>query len=120
MTEYVWSYRSTAGPQAGIDLTGFKVDATDGGIGKVAAHSNEVTDAYLVVDTGTWIFGKEVLLPANTVVSIDPEERRIHVDQTRGQIKDAPEFDREKHLEDPEYRALLGSHYGLGGTFGRF
>ncbi|MGG8406799.1 PRC-barrel domain containing protein [Streptomyces sp. 12297] len=112
MTEHVWSYKSTAGPLAGTDLTGFEVVATDGGIGKVDEHSDEVGDAYLVVDTGVWIFGKEVLLPASTVVSIDPEERKIFVDRTMGQIKHAPEFHRDKHLADAGYRKELGTYYG--------
>jgi len=30
-----WSYRPSAGYQSGIDLTGYKVAATDGDIGKV-------------------------------------------------------------------------------------
>ncbi|MFF5428138.1 MULTISPECIES: PRC-barrel domain-containing protein [unclassified Streptomyces] len=118
MTEHVWSYRPAAGRPAGTDLTGFKVEATDGAIGKVDKHSDEAGDAYLVVDTGLWIFGKEVLLPASAVVRVDPEERTIHVDRTKEQIKDAPEFHREKHLEDPDYRTRLGLYYGLGGPFG--
>ncbi|MFG2339919.1 PRC-barrel domain-containing protein [Streptomyces yangpuensis] len=111
MTEHVWSFKSTSGHLAGTDLTGYKVEATDGGIGKVDKHSDEVGDAYLVVDTGVWIFGKEVLLPASTVVSIDPEERIVYVDRTKGQIKDAPEFHREKHLGDRDYHQELGTYY---------
>ncbi|MFJ6048874.1 PRC-barrel domain-containing protein [Streptomyces sp. NPDC092307] len=118
MTEHVWSYRPTAGHLAGTDLTGYKVEATDGSIGKVDKHSDEVGDAYLVVDTGVWIFGKEVLLPADTVVRIDPEERKLFVDRTKEQIKDAPEFHRDKHLGDPGYRSELGTYYGIGGPFG--
>ncbi|MFJ6374036.1 PRC-barrel domain containing protein, partial [Streptomyces virginiae] len=49
MTENVWSYQPTAGHLAGTDLTGYKVEATDGSIGKVDKHSDEVGDAYLVV-----------------------------------------------------------------------
>ncbi|CAM5640338.1 hypothetical protein GCM10010222_59660 [Streptomyces tanashiensis] len=118
MSEHVWSYRSTAGHLAGTVLTGYKVEAVDGRIGKVDKHSDEVGDAYLVVDTGAWIFGKEVLLPAATVVRIDVDERKIFVDHTKEQIKDAPEFHREKHLDDPGYRYELGTYYGLGGPFG--
>ncbi len=118
MTEHVWSYRSTSGHLAGTDLTGYKVEATDGSIGKVDKHSDEVGDAYLVVDTGVWIFGKEVLLPASTVVSIDPEERTVFVDRTKGQIKDAPEFHRDKHLGDPGYRRELDTYYGPTTRFG--
>ncbi|MER5521586.1 PRC-barrel domain containing protein [Streptomyces sp. NPDC048254] len=116
MTENVWSYKSTAGRLADADLTGYKVEATDGSIGKVDKHSDEVGDAYLVVDTGVWIFGKEVLLPASTVVSIDPGEKKVFVGLAKQQIKDAPEFDREKHLGDPGYHDELGTYYGAGGA----
>ena len=118
MSEHVWSYKSTAGHLAGTELTGYKVEAIDGRIGKVDKHSDEVGDSYLVVDTGVWIFGKEVLLPAATVVRIDPDDQKIFVDRTKEQIKEAPEFSREKHLEDPAYRHELGSYSGRGGPFG--
>ncbi|MFE2586579.1 PRC-barrel domain-containing protein [Streptomyces sp. NPDC059378] len=111
MTEHVWNYQPTAGRLAGADLTGYKVEATDGSIGKVDKHSDEVGDAYLVVDTGVWIFGKEVMLPASTVVSIDPDEEKVLVDLTKEQIKNAPEFHRDKHLGDPGYRDELGAYY---------
>ncbi|MGW1208661.1 PRC-barrel domain containing protein [Streptomyces sp. NPDC002499] len=112
MNENVWDYQSTADRLASVDLTGYKVEATDGGIGKVDKHSDEVGDAYLVVDTGVWIFGKEVLLPASTVIRIDSDDEKVFVDRTKQQIKDAPEFDREKHLGDPGYHDELGAYYG--------
>ncbi|MCY0928920.1 PRC-barrel domain containing protein [Streptomyces sp. H27-H1] len=118
MTEHAWSYEPTAGHLAGMDLTGYKVEATDGSIGKVDKHSDEVGDAYLVVDTGVWIFGKEVLLPASTVVRIDTEDHKVFVGRTKEQIKDAPEFHRDKHLGDAGYREELGTYYGMGGPFG--
>ncbi|UXX91829.1 PRC-barrel domain containing protein [Streptomyces sp. AD2-2] len=120
MTDNVWGYQAESGHQPGIDLTGFKVEATDGSIGKVDKHSDEVDDSYLVVDTGVWIFGKEVLLPASTVVSIDPNEKKVSVGLTKQQIKDAPEFDREKHLGDRGYHDQVGTYYGTGrgGPFG--
>ncbi|WP_338673757.1 PRC-barrel domain-containing protein [Streptomyces sp. SCSIO 30461] len=113
-----WSYKSTAGHLAGTDLTGYEVEAADGAIGKVDKHSDEVSDAYLVVDTGVWIFGKEVLLPASTVTRVDVDERRIHVDRTKDQIKGAPEFHEDKHLGDIGYHEALSAYYGLGGPFG--
>ncbi|MEU2660468.1 PRC-barrel domain-containing protein [Streptomyces sp. NPDC007325] len=114
MTENVWSYKSTSGHLAGTDLTGYAVEALDGRIGKVDKHSDEVGDSYLVVDTGVWIFGKEVLLPAATVVRVDVDDRKIFVDLTKEQIKDSPEFDREKHLDDPAYRQNVGGYYWPG------
>ncbi|MFI6144661.1 PRC-barrel domain-containing protein [Streptomyces sp. NPDC051109] len=108
----LWIYRGTSGRLAGTDLTGYRVEAQDGSIGKVDKHSDEVDSSYLVVDTGPWIFGKHVLLPAGTVGLIDMDERRIHVELTKEQIKSAPEFDKEKHLGDPEYHNALVGYYG--------
>ncbi|MFE3762053.1 PRC-barrel domain containing protein [Streptomyces sp. NPDC059104] len=118
MTENVWNYQSASGHLAGTDLTGYGVEADDGHIGKVDKHSDEVGDAYLVVDTGVWIFGKEVLLPASTVVRIDHEDRKVFVGRTKDQIKAAPEFHSDKHLGDAGYREALGTYYGVGAPFG--
>jgi hypothetical protein len=47
-------------------IAGFHVEAVDGHIGSIDEASYEVGGAYLVVDTGPWIFGRKVLLPAGT------------------------------------------------------
>ncbi|MFF1477105.1 PRC-barrel domain-containing protein [Streptomyces sp. NPDC058301] len=107
----MWGYPQTAGHRAGNDLTGYKVEATDGAIGKVDKCSDEVGSAYLVVDIGIWIFGKHVLLPAGTVKSIDVSARKVYVSRTKEEIKDAPEFDKEKHLGDAHYHQSLGAYY---------
>ncbi|GGV42575.1 hypothetical protein GCM10010277_31970 [Streptomyces longisporoflavus] len=112
MSNEIWSYTPTAGHGPDADLAGYKVEAADGHIGKVDKHSNEVANQYIVVDTGPWIFGKKVLLPASTVTAIDHEDRKILVSRTKEQIKDAPEFDEEKHLGDPAYRDQIGGYYG--------
>ncbi|OKK22087.1 PRC domain containing protein [Streptomyces sp. CB00455] len=117
MTENVWTYRAGVEYLA-ADLTGYKVEAVDGSIGKVDKHSDEVTDAYLVVDTGVWILGKEVLLPAGTVTRVDHEEKKVFVDRTKDQIKAAPEFHRDQHLGDADYHRNLGTYYGTGMPFG--
>ncbi|MET9646344.1 PRC-barrel domain-containing protein [Streptomyces syringium] len=112
MTENIWGYHPTAGHTAGTSLVGYKVEATDGSIGKVDKHSDDVGSAYLVVDTGVWIFGKHVLLPAGTIIRIDADEQKIYVGRTKAEIKDAPEFDKEKHLGDPGYHDQVGGYYG--------
>ncbi|WP_371638929.1 PRC-barrel domain-containing protein [Streptomyces virginiae] len=118
-TERVWSYRPASGHHlTWADLTGYRVEATDGHIGKVDKHSYDVGDAYLVVDTGVWIFGKEVLLPGSTVSRIDLQEEKVYVDATKDRIKNAPEFHQDKHLRDPAYRAELGDYYSAGGMPG--
>ncbi|MFD6968269.1 PRC-barrel domain containing protein [Streptomyces sp. NPDC059979] len=113
MSENVWTYRLTVGRIEDVDLSGYKVEATDGSIGKVDKHSHEAGSAHLVVDTGPWVFGREVLLPAGTVTGIDVDEKKIHVGLTKEQIKNAPVFVREEHLQDLEYWQRLGGYYGI-------
>jgi len=104
-----WTYRDDAGV-TGADLVGYKVEATDGGIGKIDRCSYEVNSSYLVVDTGPWIFGKKVMLPAGVVNNADHEDRKVYVDRTKDEIKSAPEFD-ENTYTDTVYRDKLGSYY---------
>lgn len=111
MSDSLWGYRPASGHAPGADLTGYTVEATDGSVGKVDKHSDEAGSAYLLVDTGGWIFGKDVLLPAGTVRHIDTEEKRVHVDLTKEQVKDSPEFDRHRQTEDPRYHEQLNAYY---------
>lgn len=111
----LWNYAPTAGHTPDLDFTGYTVEALDGRVGKVDKHSNDVGPQYLVVDTGPWILGKEVLLPAGTVEAVDHEAKTIRVGRTKERIKAAPEFDKEKHLGDPAYRDQLSGHYGSDG-----
>ncbi|MFJ3202651.1 PRC-barrel domain containing protein [Streptomyces sp. NPDC086989] len=111
MTDDMWAYRSGIIHPTGEDLTGYAVEAVDGHIGRIDRHSKEVADAYIVVDTGVWIFGKEVLLPAGTILRVDGASRTVHVDRTKEQIKAAPEFHRDNHLRDPDYRQEIGKYY---------
>lgn len=104
-----WSYRDDAGV-TGANLVGYKVEAIDGGIGKVDNASDAVNASYLVVDTGPWIFGKKVMLPAGVVNSVDHEEQKVFVDRSKDEIKAAPEFDEDTHA-DPAYRDKLGGYY---------
>ncbi|MBT2385149.1 PRC-barrel domain containing protein [Streptomyces sp. ISL-11] len=112
MSDHLWDYQPTADYVPGTSLTGYKVEATDGHIGKVDKHSDEVGSAYLIVDTGVWIFGKHVLLPAGTITRVDPVEEKIHVGRTKAEIKDAPEFQLDKHAGDPDYHRQIGGYYG--------
>ncbi|MFV2020498.1 PRC-barrel domain containing protein [Micromonospora sp. LOL_023] len=109
-----WRYRDDAAVD-GADLAGYKVEATDGSIGKIDSASDEVDSSYLVVDTGPWIFGKKVMLPAGVVNRVDHDEEKVFVDRSKDQIKDSPEYD-ETHGSDPTYRDKLGGYYG--GTYG--
>jgi len=94
-----------------LDLSGFAVEATDGRIGSVDETTHEMGTGSIVVDTGPWIFGKKVMLPAGVISRIDENDRRIWVNLTKDQIQNAPEFDETLH-NDPVYRDEVGSYYG--------
>jgi hypothetical protein len=94
----------------GLDLSGYSVEATDGGIGKVDEATYETSRSYLVVDTGPWIFGKKVLLPAGVVERIDMDSETLFVNKAKDEIKNAPEFDEDLY-KDEEYRTRIGTHY---------
>jgi hypothetical protein len=112
----VWTYRQDV---LGTDVNtanvvGYGVEATDGSIGKVDEATYDIGSAYIVVDTGPWILGKKVMLPAGVIQRVDHDNEKILVNRDKEQIKDAPEFD-EALRQDQEYRARLGSYYDAGG-----
>ena len=98
-----------------VDLTGFKVETTDGDIGKVDEATKEAGGSFIVVDTGPWIFGKKVMIPAGVIRDIDPDTETLLVSLTKEEIKNAPEFD-EKRYRDQSYRDELGDYYGRQGA----
>jgi hypothetical protein len=100
---------------ANLDLTGFKVEALDGGIGKVDEATYDAGGSFIVVDTGPWIFGKKVMLPAGVIRDVDLDTETVFVDRTKDQIKNAPEFDADLY-RDNAYRDEVGSYYGPGGA----
>jgi hypothetical protein len=111
-TMEIWTYREQT--WGTVNLAGYGVEAVDGGIGKIDEASNEVGASYLVVDTGPWIFGKKVMLPAGVIMKVDHDDEKVFVNRTKDQIKNAPEFD-DSMIKDEGYRGRLGSYYGPGG-----
>jgi hypothetical protein len=115
-TTDLWTYDQTA-LGVGVDkanVVGYGVEAVDGSIGKVDEATYDAGSAYIVVDTGPWIFGKKVMLPAGTIQRADHEEEKVFVNRTKDQIKDAPEFE-EGIAYDSSYRGRLSSYYDQGG-----
>ena len=116
----LWTY-DQAVLGVGVDkanFVGYEVEALDGSIGKVDEASYDAGSAYIVIDTGPWIFGKKVMLPAGTIQRVDHEDEKILVSQTKDQIKNAPEFE-EGIAYDSSYRGRLSSYYEERGGGGR-
>jgi hypothetical protein len=103
----VWTYREATWAQ---DITGYDVEATDGSIGAVDEATNDTSGGYIVVDTGFWIFGKKRLIPAGAITIVDDSDRRVTVNMTKDQIKDAPDYD--SSTWDDDARTRTGDYYG--------
>lgn len=95
----------------GTDISGFKVQALDGEIGSVDEATYDIGASFLVLDTGPWIFGTKVLLPAGVIDHVDVTDRKVFVDRTKDEIQKAPEFDPERYKEEA-YRNNIGMYYG--------
>jgi hypothetical protein len=109
MTFDTWNYRPDSGWSAQHELIGYHVEAVDGRIGRAteAAHAQDLS--YLVVDTGPWIFGHRVMVPAGTVTNIDHDARTVYLDRTLDQVRSAPDYDPEMY-PDPTYQDKI-HHY---------
>lgn len=95
-------------------LRGCTLTASDGEIGKVREFyfDDEHWKArYLIVNTGSWLLEREVLLPPHAVTGIDTQGRTLAVDLTRKQVAGSPTADTQRPIsrqdEDNLYR-----HYG--------
>jgi hypothetical protein len=106
----MWTYPESLGR---LNVTGFDVEAKDGSIGKVDEVTYDVGESYIVVDTGVWIFGKKVLLPAGVIERVDRDEEKVYVDRSKDEIEQAPEFDEDNYRED-SYRSTVGDYYAGG------
>lgn len=104
----LWTYHDVAWTTS--SLTGYDVEATDGTIGTIDEAGYDLHAGYLVVDTGPWIFGKKVLLPAGMIDRVDFHAEKVWVNRLREEIRNAPEFDPETHLTE-DYRDAIAAYY---------
>jgi Protein of unknown function (DUF2795) len=106
----IWTLR---GVDPGVDLTRYEVEARDGTIGTVEHSTMQAGQSYLVVDTGSWIPGRRVLLPAGIVERVDRVGQKVFVSRSRHEISNAPEYNQAEATD--LYRQQVGSYYrGLG------
>ena len=94
-----------------LDMEGFKVEATDGDFGKVDEATYDVGSSFIVVDTGPWIFGRKVVLPAGVTEQVDLDNEKIRVRLTKDAIKASPELDDTTDFGSDRYGSELGTYY---------
>ncbi len=99
------------------EVHGYGIHATDGDIGKVKdffVDELEWNIRYLLVDTGPWILGKEVLIAPEWIRDISWADRTASVDVTRDQIEKSPEYEPQRGV-DRRHETMLYAHYGFPG-----
>jgi len=95
---------------------GFTMGATDGDIGAVKDFYFEDDSwivRYLVIETGSWLNGRKVLISADALLIPDWKNKTFPIRLTKDQIKNSPDID----TELPVYRQQeikLYEHYALG------
>lgn len=97
------------------DLLDYAINATDGVIGSVTdVYLDDAgwTVRYLVVDTGTWLPGRKVLLPADVLEAPATDSRQFPVRLTRKQVEDSPGIDTERPVSRQEEETLVG-YFGV-------
>lgn len=97
-------------------LEGYKLGASDGDIGEVKSvlfEDDTWTVRYLVVKTGSWLFGRKVLISPAAIAGVNFNEKIIAVNLTKEQVKNSPDIDTEKPVERQQ-EILLYQHYGMG------
>src|SRR4051794_41590688 len=108
--DQLWMFREPGQVSVSEPITGYSVEAADGGIGKIDEATYDIGSSYVVVDTGPWIFGKKVMLPAAVIQRVDLDSQTVVVDRSKDEIKNSPEFDEDMYREQG-YRSQVGSYY---------
>ncbi len=95
------------------DLIDCTISATDGLIGRVKdCYFDDETWGvrYLVVDTGTWLSSRKVLIPPSMTLTPDWPKQLLAVGITRQQVEDSPNIDADRPVSRQHERTLL-QHY---------
>ena len=114
-------------------LRGYAILATDGAIGEVEDlyfDDDRWAIRYLVVDTGSWLPGRKVLISPHAIGRPDWMAQQLPVTLTKAQVEGSPDVDTRKPVSrqlrnrvPPVLRlpALLGRgrSLGLGGVSGQ-
>jgi hypothetical protein len=102
------------------DLENYAIEATDGTIGHVRDFyfdDKAWAVRYLVVETGGWLQGREVLISPISLGHCDHAKKRLEVSLTREQVKGSPDVDTHQPISRQHEMGYLG-YYGYPNYWG--
>ena len=85
-----------------MELSGYHIETPEGAIGHISdfvMDTNNWAIRHLVVETGHWFAGKDIVLSPTDVQSISYDDSKVFVNVTKESIREAPEY----HLPQPPY-----------------
>ncbi len=97
------------------EIEGYHIEAADGDIGHLkdlGLDDSTWQIQYLVVNAGSWLFQRKVLIPCVSLENIRWADRRVHVSILRAAIKSSPEYNPERPIAR-DYEQALHDHYCL-------
>ena len=108
------------------NLKGHPIDATDGDIGTIEElyfDDDAWTVRYVVVETGTWLLERKVLLSPYAFKSPLATQGPVAVTLTREKIKGSPDIATHRPISRQQEAELMGyyghpTYWGMGGVWG--
>lgn len=100
--------------QSTKEVTGYTIHATDGEIGKVVdfiIDDESWKIKFLVVDTGTWLDSRKVLLSTDWIKKVNWDSSNVIVDISINEVKGSPEFNATQPVNEV-YEHKLYDYYG--------
>lgn len=85
------------------NVTGYKIHATDGEIGKVVDYiidDNNWQIKHLVVETGSWLDSRKVMLSVAYIEEVNWDNSLVVVTISTEEVNNSPEFDIDKVLNE--------------------
>jgi hypothetical protein len=102
------------------ELGSYRLHATDGDIGHLEQFYFDDRDwkiRYFVVDIGTWLHGKKILMSPSAIIGVDAPTKTINAAFTKQQVQESEDVGMHKPegLEQPhDYSLYFGWPYYLG------
>ena len=95
-------------------VKGYAIHATDGEIGKVVDYILDDSDwkiDYLVVDTGSWLNSKKVLLPTSWITQVKWDNEIVIVNVTTNEIENSPAYNSSEPINEVDEKSIY-DYYG--------